>query len=220
MEYLVEMSDESVWATMSYKERIAWWVSAKYNGYQSEEDYERRVPCPAGVSNRFGIPGWLPGTYIPYRVRLLPPSPSEPSPRREASVTSDVTPAANVADATVSAPTTDATPSADTVTAPDTPTADTVSTPTTDAAAPDTTTATSAPDTHTADTAAPNTPTADTVTTSAPDTTATVEPDTIAPAPDTTATLDTSTETSREEVDEDATFTAPKHKKNKKYRKH
>jgi hypothetical protein len=58
---------EQEWATMSYKDRAAWWLSAKWYGYMSTEAYRRGdAPSSANESCRFGEPGFFIATRVPY----------------------------------------------------------------------------------------------------------------------------------------------------------
>jgi hypothetical protein len=43
---------ESEWNAMSYKDRAAWWMSAKWYGYMSAEAYRRGDPLNSEISNR------------------------------------------------------------------------------------------------------------------------------------------------------------------------
>ena len=57
---------ESEWNGMSYKDRAAWWMSAKWYGCMSTEAYRRGDPLNTEISCRFGEPGFFIGTRIPY----------------------------------------------------------------------------------------------------------------------------------------------------------
>jgi DNA polymerase III gamma/tau subunit len=58
---------EQEWNTMSYKDRAAWWLSAKWYGYMSSDDYRRgQVSSNPNESCRYGEPGFLIATRIPY----------------------------------------------------------------------------------------------------------------------------------------------------------
>lgn len=53
------------WNTLSYTERLNWWWSARA-AYQSQEDYAAGKSAAEGVSCKYGIPGFWPGTRTPY----------------------------------------------------------------------------------------------------------------------------------------------------------
>ncbi len=53
------------WNTLSYTERLNWWWAARA-AYQSQEDFAAGKPAPEGVSCKYGIPGFWPGTRTPY----------------------------------------------------------------------------------------------------------------------------------------------------------
>lgn len=57
---------ESEWNAMSYKDRAAWWMSAKWYGYMSTEAYRRGDPAHADISCRYGEPGFFIATRVPY----------------------------------------------------------------------------------------------------------------------------------------------------------
>ena len=57
---------DAEWNAMSYKDRVAWWVSAKWYGYQSKESYCRGDIAQPNESCRYGEPGFLIGTRVPY----------------------------------------------------------------------------------------------------------------------------------------------------------
>jgi hypothetical protein len=63
---LVAPQIENEWNAMSYKDRAAWWVSAKWYGYMSTEAYRRGDPFNPDVSCVFGEPGFFMATRIPY----------------------------------------------------------------------------------------------------------------------------------------------------------
>jgi hypothetical protein len=51
---------------MSYKDRAAWWISAKWNGYQSTKAYRRGDAPNPNESSRYGEPGFFIATRVPY----------------------------------------------------------------------------------------------------------------------------------------------------------
>ncbi len=57
---------ESEWNAMSYKDRAAWWMSAKWYGYQSAEAYRRGDDAQPNESCRYGEPGFFIATRVPY----------------------------------------------------------------------------------------------------------------------------------------------------------
>jgi hypothetical protein len=57
---------ENEWNAMSYKDRAAWWVSAKWYGYMSTEAYRRGDPINPNISCRYGEPGFFIATRVPY----------------------------------------------------------------------------------------------------------------------------------------------------------
>jgi hypothetical protein len=57
---------ESEWNEMSYKDRAAWWMSAKWYGYQSAEAYRRGDDARPNESCRYGEPGFFIATRVPY----------------------------------------------------------------------------------------------------------------------------------------------------------
>jgi hypothetical protein len=57
---------ENEWNEMSYKDRAAWWISAKWNGYQSTESYRRGDTPNPNESSRYGEPGFFIATRVPY----------------------------------------------------------------------------------------------------------------------------------------------------------
>lgn len=57
---------ESEWNAMSYKDRAAWWMSAKWYGYMSAEAYRRGDPLNTDISCRYGEPGFFIATRVPY----------------------------------------------------------------------------------------------------------------------------------------------------------
>jgi hypothetical protein len=57
---------ESDWNVMSYKDRAAWWMSAKWYGYQSTEAYRCGEVAKHNESCRYGEPGFFIATRIPY----------------------------------------------------------------------------------------------------------------------------------------------------------
>ncbi len=58
------------WNTLSYTERLNWWWAARA-AYQSQEDFAAGKVAPEGVSCKYGIPGFWPGTRTPY-VKPVP----------------------------------------------------------------------------------------------------------------------------------------------------
>lgn len=54
------------WNAMSYKDRAAWWISAKWYGYQSTEAYRRGDAPNPNESCRYGEPGFFIATRVPY----------------------------------------------------------------------------------------------------------------------------------------------------------
>ena len=76
---------ESEWNAMSYKDRVAWWMSAKWYGYMSTEAYRRGDPVNADISCRYGEPGFFIATRVPYyeaqaAVSTIVATVSEPTP--------------------------------------------------------------------------------------------------------------------------------------------
>ena len=61
------MSDSWIdeWSSMTYTERLNWWWAAR-RSYQSQEDFAAGKLAAEGVSCKYGIPGFLPGTRTPY----------------------------------------------------------------------------------------------------------------------------------------------------------
>jgi hypothetical protein len=57
---------ESEWNAMSYKDRTAWWMSAKWYGYMSTEAYRRGDALNTEISCRYGEPGFFIATRVPY----------------------------------------------------------------------------------------------------------------------------------------------------------
>ena len=57
---------ESEWNVMSYKDRAAWWMSAKWYGYQSLESYRSGEVAKPNESCRYGEPGFFIATRVPY----------------------------------------------------------------------------------------------------------------------------------------------------------
>ncbi len=53
------------WNTLSYTERLNWWWAARA-AYQSQEDFAAGKAAPEGISCKYGIPGFWPGTRTPY----------------------------------------------------------------------------------------------------------------------------------------------------------
>ena len=62
------------WANMTYTEKLNWWWSARSN-YQSQEDFTAGKVAAEGVSCKYGIPGFLPGTRTPYNKPVTNPAP-------------------------------------------------------------------------------------------------------------------------------------------------
>lgn len=55
------------WNAMSYKDRAAWWMSAKWYGYMSTEAYRRGdISTNTNESCRYGEPGFFIATRVPY----------------------------------------------------------------------------------------------------------------------------------------------------------
>lgn len=67
------MSDPWVdeWNSMTYTEKLNWWWAARRN-YQSQEDFAAGKQAAEGVSCKYGIPGFLPGTRTPYNKPATP----------------------------------------------------------------------------------------------------------------------------------------------------
>ena len=67
------MSDPWVdeWNSMTYTEKLNWWWVARSN-YQSQEDFAAGKLAAEGVSCKYGIPGFLPGTRTPYNKPATP----------------------------------------------------------------------------------------------------------------------------------------------------
>ena len=87
------MSDPWVdeWASMTYTERLNWWWSARSN-YQSQEDFAAGKVAAEGVSCKYGIPGFLPGTRSPYNKPVTTPAPeTEPVTPSETTETTKTT---------------------------------------------------------------------------------------------------------------------------------
>ena len=61
------MSDPWIdeWSSMTYTERLNWWWAAR-RSYQSQEDFAAGKLAAEGVSCKYGIPGFLPGTRTSY----------------------------------------------------------------------------------------------------------------------------------------------------------
>ncbi len=61
------MSDPWIdeWNLMTYTEKLNWWWAARRN-YQSQEDFAAGKVAAEGVSCKYGLPGFLPGTRTPY----------------------------------------------------------------------------------------------------------------------------------------------------------
>ena len=57
---------ESEWTAMSYKDRAAWWLSAKWYGYQSAEAYRSGNDALPNESCRYGEPGFFIATRLAY----------------------------------------------------------------------------------------------------------------------------------------------------------
>ncbi len=57
---------ESEWNAMSYKDRAAWWMSAKWYGYMPADAYRRGDPINLDISCRYGEPGFFIATRVPY----------------------------------------------------------------------------------------------------------------------------------------------------------
>ncbi len=57
---------ENEWNNMSYKDRAAWWMSAKWYGYMSTEAYRRGDALNTEISCRYGEPGFFIATRVPY----------------------------------------------------------------------------------------------------------------------------------------------------------
>ena len=57
---------ENEWNVMSYKDRAAWWMSAKWYGYQSAESYRCGEVAKPNESCRYGEPGFFIATRVPY----------------------------------------------------------------------------------------------------------------------------------------------------------
>jgi hypothetical protein len=64
------------WNSMTYTERLNWWWAAR-KSYQTQEDYAAGKAATEGVSCKYGIPGYLPGTRTPYVKKLDEPKAAE-----------------------------------------------------------------------------------------------------------------------------------------------
>jgi hypothetical protein len=82
---------EQEWNNMSYKDRAAWWMSAKWYGYMSKEAYCRGDAITnADESSRYGEPGFFIATRVPYfEVAAAPETPASAAPT--ASTAADAT---------------------------------------------------------------------------------------------------------------------------------
>jgi hypothetical protein len=79
------------WANMTYTEKLNWWWSARSN-YQSQEDFAAGKVAAEGVSCKYGIPGFLPGTRTPYNKPVTNPAP-EANPATPSETTETTVPA-------------------------------------------------------------------------------------------------------------------------------
>ncbi len=76
------------WNTLSYTERLNWWWAARA-AYQSQEDFAAGKVAPEGVSCKYGIPGFWPGTRTPYIKPEEATAPEVNNDDKAASVTAD-----------------------------------------------------------------------------------------------------------------------------------